>query len=634
MATSRGTSTVVGRRWRVPVTRPATVAVGADLDALPGHVSEGAHEPIGSGVRSLVSSRVVGGCHVAQCHVPFRKDGRDTLHTTSRVCEERMSGWESIGAASLGCAAVPEPGCGRSIHRCTSSSSGAAGSVRVWPGPWRPAGHTVAIIDRQEKAFRRLPEEFTGPQGRRRRLRPRPARRRPASRRPGPSRPSPTATTPTSSWPGSPGRPTASSKVVARIYDPRRAAIYERLGIATIATVQWATERVLRRILPDSGDVEWIDPSAKVVLDRAAGARRPRSATSSRELEVDRARPGRGRRPASASPSCPRPTSCSRRATCSTWPCSATSVDELDAHLAGAAAAKAVRHEGRHRRWRQRRHVHRRRARQGRPRRHARRGRPRPRPADVGRRRAAGRHVAGGRRLRGHRAGPSRRRAGRRRRRRHRRRRGQPRDLAAGQAGVRRPPRRRPRQQPEERVDVQRDVGRRRLRLDAAPAHRARRGGRVGRQPRAAAVVRRRPGPPRRGHARARLAGRRQGDRRPRLAPRLHGGGDPAQGPRRRAAGRHAAARRRRGARARHRGQRGRGARSSSSGAEATDGLDPQAAPRRQAAAPRPTRRTSASSRSSPWRSSPPTPSRRRRTRPRRSSTSSCRSRPRRRSST
>lgn len=55
-------------------------------------------------------------------------------------------------------------------------------------------------------------------------------------------------------------------KVVARIYDPRRAAIYERLGIATIATVQWATERVLRRILPDSPNVEWIDPSAKVVL--------------------------------------------------------------------------------------------------------------------------------------------------------------------------------------------------------------------------------------------------------------------------------------------------------------------------------------------------------------------------------
>ena len=55
-------------------------------------------------------------------------------------------------------------------------------------------------------------------------------------------------------------------RVVARIYDPRRAAIYERLGIPTIATVQWATERVLARILPESPTVQWIDPSAKVVL--------------------------------------------------------------------------------------------------------------------------------------------------------------------------------------------------------------------------------------------------------------------------------------------------------------------------------------------------------------------------------
>ena len=55
-------------------------------------------------------------------------------------------------------------------------------------------------------------------------------------------------------------------RVVARIYDPRRAAIYERLGIPTIATVQWTTERVLRRILPDTPAVEWTDPSARVVM--------------------------------------------------------------------------------------------------------------------------------------------------------------------------------------------------------------------------------------------------------------------------------------------------------------------------------------------------------------------------------
>lgn len=55
-------------------------------------------------------------------------------------------------------------------------------------------------------------------------------------------------------------------RVVARIYDPRRAKIYERLGIPTIATVEWATERVLQRVLPDRPTAEWIDASAKVLL--------------------------------------------------------------------------------------------------------------------------------------------------------------------------------------------------------------------------------------------------------------------------------------------------------------------------------------------------------------------------------
>jgi trk system potassium uptake protein len=54
--------------------------------------------------------------------------------------------------------------------------------------------------------------------------------------------------------------------VVARIYDPRRAAIYERLGIPTIATVQWTTDRVLHRVLPDAVEPEWVDPSAAVAL--------------------------------------------------------------------------------------------------------------------------------------------------------------------------------------------------------------------------------------------------------------------------------------------------------------------------------------------------------------------------------
>lgn len=55
-------------------------------------------------------------------------------------------------------------------------------------------------------------------------------------------------------------------RVVARIYDPRRAAIYQRLGIPTVATVSWASERVLRHILPELAAVDWVDPSAKVCL--------------------------------------------------------------------------------------------------------------------------------------------------------------------------------------------------------------------------------------------------------------------------------------------------------------------------------------------------------------------------------
>ncbi len=55
-------------------------------------------------------------------------------------------------------------------------------------------------------------------------------------------------------------------RVVARIYDPRRAAIYQRLGITTVATALWTAEQMLRRVLPDAQPVEWLDPTAKVAL--------------------------------------------------------------------------------------------------------------------------------------------------------------------------------------------------------------------------------------------------------------------------------------------------------------------------------------------------------------------------------
>jgi trk system potassium uptake protein TrkA len=54
--------------------------------------------------------------------------------------------------------------------------------------------------------------------------------------------------------------------VVARIYDPKRAAVYERLGIATVATVPWTTDRFLRMLLPDGVATAWRDPSGTMAV--------------------------------------------------------------------------------------------------------------------------------------------------------------------------------------------------------------------------------------------------------------------------------------------------------------------------------------------------------------------------------
>ena len=55
-------------------------------------------------------------------------------------------------------------------------------------------------------------------------------------------------------------------RVVARIYDPRRAAIFQRLGIPTVATVAWTTDQVRRRLLPEEHYSEWLDATGKVAL--------------------------------------------------------------------------------------------------------------------------------------------------------------------------------------------------------------------------------------------------------------------------------------------------------------------------------------------------------------------------------
>ncbi|HLN06848.1 MAG TPA: TrkA family potassium uptake protein [Acidimicrobiales bacterium] len=54
--------------------------------------------------------------------------------------------------------------------------------------------------------------------------------------------------------------------VVARIYDPRRAEIFQRLGIPTVPTVAWTIDHVLRRMMPERAVTEWSDSTGRLHL--------------------------------------------------------------------------------------------------------------------------------------------------------------------------------------------------------------------------------------------------------------------------------------------------------------------------------------------------------------------------------
>jgi len=127
------------------------------------------------------------------------------------------------------------------------------------------AGHSVAIIDQNPAAFRRLGPEFAGEQvtgiG----------FARPTLRRAGIERAGAFAAV--SSGDNSNiiaarvARETFGvAHVVARIYDPKRAEVYERLGIPTVATVPWTVNRFLSVLLGDKHVEDWRDPSGAVSL--------------------------------------------------------------------------------------------------------------------------------------------------------------------------------------------------------------------------------------------------------------------------------------------------------------------------------------------------------------------------------
>jgi trk system potassium uptake protein TrkA len=126
-------------------------------------------------------------------------------------------------------------------------------------------GHTVAIIDRNAKAFRRLPADWPGTtivgSGFDRDDLDR-ARAGEAT-----SLAAVTSGDNTNILTARIARETYEiPNVVARIYDPRRAQIYLRLGIPTVATVSWTIDQVRRRLLPGEVESEWSDPTGTLSL--------------------------------------------------------------------------------------------------------------------------------------------------------------------------------------------------------------------------------------------------------------------------------------------------------------------------------------------------------------------------------
>lgn len=130
------------------------------------------------------------------------------------------------------------------------------------------AGHSVAVLDRRAEAFRRLPDGFDG------RTVVGVGFDRDRLRAAGVEQADAVAAVTSGDNSNILTARVAREffgveRVVARIYDTKRAAIYERLGIPTVAAVRWTTERVMRNLLPEPGEAVWSVPqSGVVVLER------------------------------------------------------------------------------------------------------------------------------------------------------------------------------------------------------------------------------------------------------------------------------------------------------------------------------------------------------------------------------
>jgi len=125
-------------------------------------------------------------------------------------------------------------------------------------------GHTVAIIDRSPRAFRRLPQDWQGE-----RVVGSGFDRDDLERAGAIGADALAAVTSGDNTNILTVRIARENygipRVVARIYDPRRAEIYQRLGIPTVATVTWTIDQVRRRLL-DVPAPNWSDPTGTLVL--------------------------------------------------------------------------------------------------------------------------------------------------------------------------------------------------------------------------------------------------------------------------------------------------------------------------------------------------------------------------------